>query len=97
MYADLTFYIYAFLDLCNVLLLQYGHTPVKIAAESGKCEAVRLLLNKTANITIADKVSTNNIVFISLLLHLLLHFRSTPCTRSWIFSIHGLYEIHVSY
>ncbi|XP_020623200.1 uncharacterized protein PB18E9.04c-like [Orbicella faveolata] len=40
---------------------EYGHTPVKIAAESGKCEAVRLLLNKTANITIADKTDNTTL------------------------------------
>jgi len=40
-------------------LLQYGNTPVKLAAEWGKIGAVRLLLEKAADITLADNVSTN--------------------------------------
>jgi len=49
----------AFLDLYSVLLLQFGNTPVKLATERGNIGAVRLLLKKKADITLADNVSTN--------------------------------------
>ena len=39
------------------LLLQYGNTPVKLAAEKENSEAVRLLIQKEADVTIADTVS----------------------------------------
>ena len=39
-----------------VFLLQYGNTPVKLAAEKGNSGAVRLLINKRADLTIADQV-----------------------------------------
>lgn len=42
-----------------ILLLQYGNTPVKLAAEKGNIGTVRLLMEKGAVVTIADKVSNN--------------------------------------
>ena len=39
------------------ILLQYGNTPVKLAAEKGNSHAVRLLIEKGADVTIADSVS----------------------------------------
>ncbi len=39
-----------------ILLLQFGNTPMKLAAEKGNSDAVRLLMEKEADITIADKV-----------------------------------------
>ena len=46
-----------FVELHNFFfLLQYGNTPVKLAAEKGNISVVKLLMEKGADITIADKV-----------------------------------------
>ena len=39
--------------------LQYGNTSVKLAAERGNSNAVRLLMEKGADVIIADNVSTS--------------------------------------
>ena len=41
-----------------IFCLQNGITPVWLAAEKGNNSAVRLLMDKEADITIADKVTS---------------------------------------
>lgn len=52
-----------------IFCLQNGITPVWLAAENGNINAVKLLMHKGANITIADKVTSlvacNNIIIIN--------------------------------
>lgn len=41
-----------------IFCLQYGNTPVKLAAERGNRSAVGLLMEKGADVAIADNVSS---------------------------------------
>ncbi|KAJ7390127.1 hypothetical protein OS493_027163 [Desmophyllum pertusum] len=53
---------------------EYGNTPVKLAAEKGNIRAVKLLMEKGADITIADKVGC----LYSLSLGISTEFHQTP-------------------